>query len=47
MTGSVPTAKADIFAVGIIFYEMLTLKHPFFRPTPEGIIFAIKDEEPE
>jgi hypothetical protein len=23
------TAKADIFAAGIIFYELLTFNHPF------------------
>lgn len=38
--------RADIFAVGTMLYEIITGKSPFFKPTSEGVIYAIRIEEP-
>ncbi len=40
-----PKAKADIWALGIITYELLTKKHPFLKSDYEQTIFAIKNKE--
>ncbi len=41
------TAKADIFAAGIIFYELLTFNHPFQCETTYETQDAIKNKQPE
>jgi serine/threonine-protein kinase len=38
--------RADIFAFGIILYEMLSGARPFERPSPSEIIAAILKEDP-
>ena len=38
--------RADIFAFGVILYEMLSGARPFERPSPSEIIAAILKEEP-
>ncbi len=38
--------RADIFAVGTMLYEVTTGRSPFFKPTTEGVIYAIRAEDP-
>ena len=38
--------RADIFAVGTMLYEVTTGKSPFYKPTTEAVIYAIRAEEP-
>jgi serine/threonine-protein kinase len=44
--GAESDARTDLFALGIIFYEMLTLRHPFRRATPAATLAAILHEAP-
>ena len=39
--------RADLFALGTLLYEVTTGKSPFQRATAEGVIVAIRSEEPE
>ncbi len=38
--------RADIFALGTMMYEVTTGKSPFYKPTTEAVIYAIRAEEP-
>ncbi len=38
--------RADLFALGTLLYEITCGKSPFARATTEGIIYAIREEEP-
>ncbi|QSQ16626.1 serine/threonine-protein kinase [Myxococcus landrumensis] len=38
--------RADIFALGTMLYEITTGKQPFAKPTTEGILYAIRFEDP-
>ena len=38
--------RADIFALGTMLYEITTGKQPFSKPTTEGILYAIRNEDP-
>jgi len=38
--------RCDLFALGVMLYELTTAKSPFYRPETEGVIYAIRMEEP-
>jgi len=42
-----PDARADIFSLGVVFYEMLAGRHPFESGTTAGIIARILTETPD
>ena len=46
-SGETVDTRSDIFAFGVLMYEMLTGKHPFRRKTTLETLAAIREEEPE
>jgi Tol biopolymer transport system component/predicted Ser/Thr protein kinase len=46
-SGDEVDARSDIFAFGVLLYEMLTGQHPFRRRSTLKTLAAICDEEPE
>ena len=46
-SGEPVDARSDVFAFGVLMYEMLTGQHPFRRGTILETIAAIREEEPE
>lgn len=38
--------RADLFALGAMLYEVTTGKSPFYKPTTEAVILAIRGEDP-
>jgi len=44
--GDAVDARADIFSIGTILYEMLAGRHPFTRETPAETMTAILKEDP-
>ena len=45
-SGAPVDARSDIFAFGVLLYEMLTGRQPFRRATTLETLAAIRDEEP-
>ena len=41
------TSKSDIWALGVIIYELCTLKQPFQADNLLGLVFKIVQEQPE
>jgi predicted Ser/Thr protein kinase len=46
-SGETVDTRSDIFAFGVLMYEMLTGKHPFRRKSTLETLAAIREEEPE
>jgi len=46
VSGSEATARSDIFALGLVLYEMLTGKRAFFGTSKAALIAAILEHEP-
>jgi serine/threonine protein kinase len=45
-SGGTIDARSDVFAFGVLLYEMLTGRHPFRRATTLETLAAIRDDEP-
>lgn len=45
--GADTDALCDIFAYGVVFYELLTGQHPFRAEDPRSIFYKITTQEPE
>ncbi len=46
IAGRPPDARADLFCLGLIFYELLTGRHPFRRSTVAATLVALDRDEP-
>lgn len=47
LQGNPPTQAADLFAIGIMAYEIFTGKHPFDNGTPADLVTAVLKESPD
>jgi Tfp pilus assembly protein PilF/TolB-like protein len=46
IAGQVPDSRSDIFSLGVIFYEMLSARHPFRRETVAATVVAVDRDTP-
>ncbi len=46
LAGRAPDARADIFSLGIVLYEMLTTRNPFRQTTVLATLASIEHDEP-
>ncbi len=47
LAGTQADARADVFASGIVLYQMATGRHPFPADTPSAVVHAILNREPD
>lgn len=47
LSGRMPDARSDLWAAGVVLYEMATGKRPFHQPTPALVMSAILNQQPE
>ncbi|MCU0499303.1 MAG: protein kinase [Anaerolineae bacterium] len=47
LTGGIHTEASDLYAVGVMAFELLTGKHPFFAPSLSQLINNILHNEPD
>ena len=41
------TARSDVYALGVVFYELLSQRRPFEADSAHGVLFQILEQEPE
>ena len=46
LRGKQADARADVWALGVIFHEMLTGRRPYVGPTEAALLYAILEESP-
>jgi tetratricopeptide (TPR) repeat protein len=45
--GETANAEADVFALGVLLYELVTGRHPFLAASPMGTLHALLHDHPE
>ncbi len=46
LRGESPDTRADVWALGVMLYELLTGRRPFVGPTDASVLYAILEQQP-